>query len=473
MRTPTFFIRTYGCQMNELDSELIAAGLIEHGMAPAPDIQAADVVVINTCTVRDSAERKALGLLGLLARRKRERQPGLVLALCGCVAQARGRALLDEVAELDVVCGTRRFHRLPDMIRDALDGGARASDVADDDMPVAEAAYAPKRSFVQAARSAAVRSSRVKAFVAVMRGCDNYCSYCVVPYVRGREVSRPADEIVEEVAHLVERGVREVTLLGQNVNAYGRGLDEAMDFAHPQDFAGLLERVSAVPGLERVRFVTSHPKDIGPRLVEAIGALAPVCEYLHFPAQSGSDRILERMNRGYTRAHYLGLVEGLRERVPAIALSTDLIVGFPGETDEDFEQTVSLVEAVRYDGAFMFKYSPRPGTAAAGLDDDVPLDVKKARLQRLLALQNEISLEKNRALVGRRMEVLVEGPSRKKAERYAGRTRCNRIAVFEACPELVGRLVQVEVLDATPHTLHTRLGNQGQAPISREIGACP
>ena len=438
MHTPTFFIRTYGCQMNELDSELIAGNLVERGMAPAARIEGADVVVLNTCTVRDSAERKALGLLGLLARRKRERQPGLVLALCGCVAQAKGEALLREVAELDVVCGTRRIHRLADLVEHVLNGGDRAVDVADDDMG-------------DLRFEAALRSSRVKAFVSVLRGCDNACSYCIVPYVRGREVSRPPERIVQESRHLVGRGVREVTLLGQNVNSYGRRLDEAIDFP------GLLEQVSRVPGLERVRFVTSHPKDVGARLIEAIAGLPPVCESLHLPAQSGSDAVLERMNRKYTRAHYLGLVERLRERVPGIALSTDLIVGFPGETDAEFEQTVSLVREVRYDSAFIFKYSPRPGTAAAKLDDDVPLEAKKARLQRLLALENEISLAKNRALIGRRMEVLVEGPSRKRVERYAGRTRHNRITVFEPCPELVGEVALVEVLDATPHTLHTSL----------------
>jgi tRNA-2-methylthio-N6-dimethylallyladenosine synthase len=438
MSTPTFFIRTYGCQMNELDSALAADELAARGLAPAPTIEHADVVVLNTCTVRDSAERKALGMLARLAQRKRERRPGLVLALCGCVAQARGEALLAQVPELDVVCGTRRLSRLGELVQGVLDGGGRVIDLAEDEPPEARPQAAP-------------RASRVTAFVAVMRGCDNFCSYCIVPYVRGREASRPPERIVAEVRHLVERGVREVTLLGQNVNAYSGGPAEALDFA------GLLERVCAVPGLARVRFVTSHPKDIGARLIEAIAALPPVCESLHFPAQSGSDAVLSRMNRRYTRAHYLDLVERLRARVPGIALHTDLIVGFPGETDAEFEETVSLVEQVRYDSAFLFKYSPRAGTAAASLDDDVPREVKEARLARLLALQDAVSLAKNRALVGRPMEVLVEGPSRKSAERFSGRTRCNRIAVFEPCPELVGRLVQVEVLDATPHTLHTRL----------------
>jgi len=443
MHTATFFIRTYGCQMNELDSEFIAGDLVEHGLTPAATIEDADVVVLNTCTVRDSAERKAVGLMQLLAHRKRERQPGLVLALCGCVAQAKGEALFDEVPGLDVVCGTRCIHRVPELVQQALDAAAsgtpvRALAIEEDDLPDLR---------FEAAR----RSSRIKAFVSVMRGCDNFCSYCIVPYVRGRETSRPPDRIVSEVRHLVEHGFKEVTLLGQNVNSYGRGLEPAIDFA------GLLEQVCAVPDIARLRFVTSHPKDISPRLIEAIGALAPVCEYLHFPAQAGSDTVLDRMNRKYTRGHYLDLVEALRARVPGIALNTDLIVGFPGETDAEFEETVSLVETVRYDCAFVFKYSPRAGTAAASLDDDVPLDVKNARLQRLLALQNDISLEKNRALIGATMEVLVEGPSRRNPKRYAGRTRCNRIAVFEPCPERVGELVEVEVTDTTPHTLHTRL----------------
>ena len=437
MHTRRFFIRTYGCQMNDLDSELIAGGLVEHGLEPAASLDEADVVVINTCTVRDSAERKALGLLGLLARRKRERQPDLVLAMCGCVAQAQGDALLRKVPELDVVCGTHTIQHLPGLLQQAIEGRGRIVNTADSAGSVDDAMAGLRG-----------EAARIKAFVSVMRGCDNHCSYCVVPHVRGREVSRSPDSIVAEVRHLVERGVREVTLLGQNVNSYGRGLDEAIDFAQ------LLERLSAVDGLRRLRFVTSHPKDISDRLIEAMAALPPVCEYLHFPAQAGSDAVLARMNRGYTRSHYLGLVEKLRAHVPGIALSTDLIVGFPGETDAEFEATVSLVETVRYDGAFMFKYSPRPGTAAAALDDDVPLDVKKARLAKILTLQDEISLEKNRALVGRRMEVLVEGPSRKNPDRFTGRTRCNRIAVFEPCPQLVGELVTVEILDATPHTLH-------------------
>ena len=444
MSSPTFFIRTYGCQMNELDSEFIAGSLVEHGLAPAAGIEDAEVIVLNTCTVREAAERKALGLLGLLARRKRERQPGLVLALCGCVAQAKREALLTQVPELDVVCGTRRLHRLAELVQGVLDGGPRTSDVAEAALP-------------ELGLERTQHPSRVKAFVAVMRGCDNYCAYCIVPYVRGREVSRAPGPIVEEVHHLIERGVREVTLLGQNVNAYGRGLEP------PIDFAGLLERVAEVPGLARVRFVTSHPKDISPRLIEAIGALRPVCESLHFPVQSGSDTVLERMNRKYTRAQYLDLVERLRKRVPGIALSTDLIVGFPGETDKAFKETVSLVEAVRYDGAFIFKYSPRPGTAAATLDDDVPLEVKQARLQRLLALQDAISLEKNRALVGQRVAVLVEGSSRKNAERFTGRTRGNRIVVFEPCSERVGEIVSAEVLDVTPHTLHGRLTQPAEA----------
>ncbi|MBN1916761.1 MAG: tRNA (N6-isopentenyl adenosine(37)-C2)-methylthiotransferase MiaB [Verrucomicrobia bacterium] len=448
MGTRAFYIRTYGCQMNELDSELVAGGLVKAGFQAAASLEEAGVVVLNTCTVRDSAERKALGLLGLLARRKRERQPELVLVLCGCVAQAHGTALLERVPELNVVCGTRNIQHLPKFVRRAIEGAGPIVDIADDDM--VDLCYEP-----------GTRSGRVKAFVSVMRGCDNYCSYCVVPYVRGREVSRPAGGIVAEVRRLVERGAKEVTLLGQNVNSYGRGLDDANDHAGPRDFAGLLEQVGAVEGLRRLRFVTSHPKDISERLIEAIAGLPVVCEYLHFPAQAGSDTVLARMNRGYTRGHYLGLVEKLRARVPGIALSTDLIVGFPGETDAEFSETVSLVETVRYDGAFMFKYSPRPGTAAAALDDDVPLEVKKARLARILELQDEISLEKNRALIGRQMEVLVEGPSRKNAARYSGRTRCNRIAVFEACPERAGELVTVEIRGATPHTLHASLTESG------------
>lgn len=437
MKQAKVFIKTYGCQMNELDSEFIMGDVLARGFDQARSESDADIILLNTCCVREMAERKALGKMGLLGQMKREK-PDLILGICGCMAQKRKQQLLNEMPFLDIVCGTAQMGQLPEMISSVQKSRARQLRVEDDS--VGELDF-----------GAARRKSSVKAFVSIMRGCDNYCSYCVVPYVRGRERSRPPEQILAEIEKLAERGYKEVTLLGQNVNSYGKGL------AGKCDLVGLLEQINLIKGVERVRFVTSHPKDIGLRLVEAIAQFDKVCEHLHFPLQSGSDRILQLMNRKYAFHDYVRIVDALRTAIPDIALGTDIIVGFPSETEEDFEETVEAMRRIEYDSAFIFKYSTRENTAAAKLPDDVPLEKKKERNRILLQLQQEISLRKNRVAIGEEVEVLVEGPSKRNPNKMMGRTRQNKIAVFDGSSQLVGEILNLTVTDATALTLFCEL----------------
>jgi tRNA-2-methylthio-N6-dimethylallyladenosine synthase len=429
--------------MNELDSELMLGLLLAQGFSEAKSEEDADVVLLNTCCVREMAERKALGKMGLLGQMK-EKKPGLLLGICGCIAQKSKQKLLDAMPFLDIVCGTRQLGQLAEMIETARRNGTTQLRVEDD--------FVGKLDF-----RTARRKSPVKAFVSIMRGCDNYCSYCVVPYVRGRERSRSPEEIVAEVEDLARRGYKEVTLLGQNVNSYGKGLGVECDLV------GLLERINRVEGIERIRFVTSHAKDISPRLIEAMARLEKVCEHLHFPLQSGSDKILKLMNRGYTLDEYLRTVDALRRVVPDIALGTDIIVGFPGETEGDFAQTVEAMRAIEYDSAFIFKYSTREGTEAARLPDDVPLATKKERNRIVLQLQEGISLMRNRSLIGEQAEVLVEGPSKRNPRKMMGRTRQNKIAVFDGARDLIGRILNLTVTDATAVTLFCEIRQAGQS----------
>ena len=401
---------TFGCQMNKLDSELAAAELERHGMTLTPEPDDAGVVVINTCSVRRHAEERALSNLGRF-RRVKEQFPQFVLAVMGCMAQKEGERLLKAYPHLDIVCGTRRFVDLPDLVgRVRAEGGRYA---VTDDAPVTFE------------RSTAKRPDPYRAFVAIMRGCNNFCSYCIVPHVRGREISRPPEDVENEVRALVRGGCAEITLLGQNIDAYAAANSRLPD---------LLRRLDAnVPGLERLRFVTSHPKDISAELLRAMAELPSLCEHLHMPAQSGSTRILRAMNRGYTADRYREIIASAREIVPDIEIASDFIVGFPGETDEDFEATVSLVRECRFNQSFIFKYSPRERTKAAEMPDDVPLAVKQERNQRLLAVQEEVSRARQRAKEGRTFEVLVEGPSKRDKSRLVGRTRGNEIVVFPGC----------------------------------------
>ncbi len=430
-----FYLRTFGCQMNRHDSERIAGMLEARGWRRSRNAEKADLILLNTCSVRDHAEARVLGRLEAYRREKKKR-PQVAIGVLGCMAQVRGELLRDRFPELDLILGPGCFGRLPAEAAAALSGsGPRVADSFD-----------PDGNFF---RGPCLRENSLCAWVTVMRGCDNFCSYCVVPFARGREISRSPDEIVEEVRSLGEGGYREITLLGQNVNSY-RGMSLS---GSGVDFPGLLRRVNAVSGIDRIRFITSHPKDISPDLIRAIGELEKVCESLHFPAQSGSDAVLEKMRRGYTRDEYLAKARSLREAVPDISLASDFIVGFPGETDADFTRTLDLVREVRFERIFAFAYSPRPKTAAAAFPDDVPPEVKAARLQELLALQKTISGGKNRELIGKTVEVLVEGRNRKYGDRAEGRTRGGQMVFFPWEEGIKGEIVPVRVERATEASL--------------------
>ncbi len=409
----TFHIATYGCQMNVHDSEGLAGLLLAAGYAPAESEQAAEIVLLNTCAVRERPEQKVETKLGGLSARKRQGTLR-VAGVCGCMAEEHGQALLDRYPHLDFVCGTGRLEDVVALVQEALEGsrGVRTGEVRDG------STITPRR-----------HASRFRAYVDAIYGCTNFCAYCIVPHVRGPERSRPLASIVREVEDLAARGWVEVTLLGQNVNAYGKDLAPAAP-----DFADLLRAVDAIDGIRRVRFTTSHPADFGPNLLEAMAELPKVCEHLHLPVQAGDDRILTAMRRRYTRAQYLDLVRRARALIPDLSLTTDVIVGFPGETREMFENTLSLFREVRYDQAFSFIYVPRPGTTAATMQDPVPHAEKVARLEELAGLQKEISRERNEQLTGDAFEVLVDGPSDRDPTRLTGRTRANKLAIFPAAP---------------------------------------
>ncbi|MCA1990200.1 MAG: tRNA (N6-isopentenyl adenosine(37)-C2)-methylthiotransferase MiaB [Desulfarculus sp.] len=428
-------ITTFGCQMNEYDSARMLGILSELGYAPAESPETADLVLLNTCSVREKAQHKVYSFVGALREVKRQR-PGMIIGVGGCVAQQEGRQLLKDIPYLDLVFGTGALERLPELIAEAA-SGRRVACTDLDPGPLA-----PRR--------VALANPGLKAMVTVMQGCDNFCAYCVVPHVRGREKSRAAAQVVEEVAALAKAGVREVTLLGQNVNSY-------RDPEGGADFADLLEMVAGVPELWRVRFTTSHPKDLSPRLIEALAGIDKVMDQLHLPAQSGSDRILKAMRRGYTRARYLALVKDLRRRAPDLALGGDIIVGFPGETEADFQASLELIEAAGYDFLFSFKYSDRPFTKAIDLPGKIAEAEKSRRLARLQDRQREISLALHRAQVGKLEEVLVEGPAKRGTGLMTGRTRANRAVNFPGPPELAGRLVMVRVEQGLVNSLRGKL----------------
>ena len=434
---PKLHLITYGCQMNEYDSERVA-GLLKHERYELTDrAEEADLILLNTCAIREKAEDKVYSELGTLKRLK-ARRPDLLIGVMGCMAQLRQGAIQARAPQVDLVFGSPAIARVGELV-------AR---VRAERRPVLETGEGP---LVKITAKPEV-ASRLKAFVTVMEGCEKHCTFCVVPTTRGRERSHPPEAIAGEIEGLAAQGCREVTLLGQTVNAYGRDLDP------PTDLAALLERVDAIGGIDRIRFTTSNPYNLTRRLIEAIRDVPKVVEYLHLPLQSGSDRILERMNRGYTRARYLELIAELKETVPGIALSTDLIVGFPGETDEDFARTVEAVEAVGYDNVFAFRYSRRPGTPAAEMADQIPDVVKAERNTRILEVAGRVVAERSRSLVGRMMEVLVDGVSRKDAGQASGRTRCNRVVNFAAAGrDLVGEVVQVRITEALPHSLRGEL----------------
>ncbi len=427
----TYCIETYGCQMNKYDSEIVSGILHAAGYQRTERVEEAEVVLVNTCSVRENAERRVLGRLNAL-RVLKEAGKCRALGAIGCMAQRLRQRLCAQVPAVDFVLGPDEYRQLPGILAGLL-SGAEAASVAP--TSCGSEIYADVRP---------LRLPGISAWVAIMRGCNNFCSYCVVPYVRGRERSRSLDSVLHEVAELVAEGFVEVTLLGQNVNSYWDG-------AH--DFADLLAAVAQVPGLLRVRFATSHPKDLSPKLMRTIASHPVICKHVHLPVQSGSSKVLAAMNRGYTREQYLSLVAELRALMAEIALSTDVIVGFPGEVAEDFAATRALLEEVKFDAAYLFKYSPREGTPAARLSETVSEEEKQARLEELIALQKAITLEKNRARVGSVLEVLVEGPSRKSAHQLMGRTEGNMIVVLRGRGARAGSLVRALITGAEGHTL--------------------
>ncbi len=434
----TVFIKTYGCQMNERDSEAVAAMLRDRGYRTTGSERDADVILLNTCSVRDLAEQKALGKMGTLAHLKQQ-NPGVVLGYMGCMAQSRGAGLVEKQPFVDLVVGTQRFHHVPEYLDRLTHGAGQIVDVAEE---------SGSESTIKDHVIGTNGDRPVTAFVSIMQGCDMYCSFCIVPYTRGRERSRPIPEIVEEVERLVAGGVKEVTLLGQIVTSYGRKT------AGKSGFARLLEAVNEVKGLERIRFTSPHPKGFGDDLVAAYRELPKLCEHAHLPVQSGSNRVLKLMNRGYSRDWYLRIIEKLRAARPRMAVSTDLIVGFPGETDEDFAETESLMRAIEFDQAYIFKYSKRRDTPAAALTDQVSDEVKDQRNRALLASLNETMRRKHQALVGTTVEILVEGRSAKGGKRMFGRTRRNQIVVFDGSERHRGELLPVRVERATTTTLY-------------------
>jgi tRNA-2-methylthio-N6-dimethylallyladenosine synthase len=442
MTAPKYYVRTFGCQMNVYDSDKLADALhAAYGAEPAASPEDADILLFNTCSVREKAQEKVFHDLGRIKHLK-DRKPGLVIGVGGCVASQEGAAIVARAPYVDVVFGPQTLHRVPQLI-DARRATGR---------PQVDIAFPEIEKFDHLPPA---RRRGAGAFVSIMEGCSKYCSFCVVPYTRGEEVSRPLDDVLTEVAELAAQGVKEVTLLGQNVNAW-RGSVTAADAAGgslPADFSLLLEYVCDIPGLERVRYTTSHPKEFTPRLIEAHTRLTMLASHVHLPVQSGSDRVLAAMKRGYTALEYKSIVRRLRAARPDVTLSSDFIVGFPGETDADFEQTMQLVEDLRFDDSYSFLYSPRPGTPAASLTDDTPHEVKLARLARLKARIDSCAQDYSRAMVGSRQRVLVEGRSKRNPHELAGRTANNRVVNFAGDARLIGSYAEVTITAAVAHTL--------------------
>jgi tRNA-2-methylthio-N6-dimethylallyladenosine synthase len=443
------YIRTFGCQMNEYDSAKMADVLAAaEGLEPTDDPATADVILFNTCSVREKAQEKVFHDLGRVRQLKQAR-PGLIIGVGGCVASQEGAAIVARAPYVDVVFGPQTLHRLPQLI-----AARRATGTAQVDI-----------SFPEIEKFDALPPARVEgasAFVSIMEGCSKYCSFCVVPYTRGEEVSRPLDDVLTEVADLAGRGVKEVTLLGQNVNAWRGRMGGTAETA---DFALLLEYVADMPGIERIRYTTSHPREFTQRLIDAYVRLPALVSHVHLPVQSGSDRVLAAMKRGYTALEYKAIVRRLRAARPDVCLSSDFIVGFPGETEADFEQTMRLVDEVGFDASFSFLYSRRPGTPAADLADDTPHAVRLARLQRLQARLEANARALNDAMVGTTQRVLVEGRAKKNAAELAGRTDNNRVVNFAGPDRLLGTFVDVTIAQALPHSLRGRVRTAEPAPL--------
>lgn len=434
---PKYLIQTFGCQMNEHDSEKLSAMLEDMGYVQGMMVEECELIIYNTCAVRENAELKVYGNLGHLKLAKRK-NPDLKIAVCGCMMQQPHvvKELKSKYRHVDLIFGTHNLYKFPELLVKSIDSEKMLIDVWDVDGEVVEG----------------LRSNRkfeLKAFVNIMYGCNNFCTYCIVPYTRGRERSRTPEDIIAEIKELVANGTKEVTLLGQNVDSYGKTLENTIKFAE------LLRMVNDIEGLDRVRFMTSHPKDISDEVIYAMRDCEKVCEFLHLPIQCGSSRLLNKMNRHYTKEYYLEIIEKAKKEVPNIAFSTDLMIGFPGETEEDILDTLDVVEKVRYDSAFTFIYSKREGTPAAKMEDQIPDDIKHERFNRVLELVNKISGDINAEYEGKTVEVLVEGRSKQDETKFAGRTRQNKLVNFEGGnDDLIGKLVMVEIVEAKTFALN-------------------
>src|ERR1700719_175471 len=448
---PKFFIKTYGCQMDERDSEQVAHSLIARGYERAESELDADVVLLNTCSVRDMADQKALGKMGMLGRVAKDR-PHVVFGFLGCMAQARGASLLKNLPHVDLIVGTQKFHRVADYVGDALErkltramDDPRFSIVDVDEEPGSQSTIRHQR----------LAPKQATAFVSIMQGCNMHCTFCIVRQTRGAERSRTIEQIVAEVRELVSRGVNEVTLLGQIVNLYGR--HEFPKIGNKSPFVQLLDAVHEVEGLQRLRFTSPHPIGFREDLIDAYERLPKLVDHLHLPVQSGSNRILKAMHRTYTAEKYTDLVRQIRDARKGIAITTDIIVGFPGETEDDFNQTRALVEEIKFDNAFVFRYSPRRDTPAAGMADQIDERIKERRNHHLLEIVNESARRINERLVGRTLEVLCEGPSKTNPSRLMGRTRTNKIVLFETDQDVIGTFVDVRIERATGFSLYGTL----------------
>ena len=442
----TFHITTFGCQMNEHDSETLAGMLIEKGYVPAAERKDANIVIFNTCSIRENADKRFFGTLGQLKRRKTEQRENFTVCVCGCMMQQQH--IIDMIKAkypwVDVIFGTHNLHQLPELLDNLYKEKHKQLAIWEEGGEIVEGL--PAR-----------RLFKHKAFVNIMYGCNNFCTYCIVPYTRGRERSRDAEDILKEVQALAADGVKEITLLGQNVNSY-KGISR--ENSEKTDFTDLIYMLSEVDGIERIRFMTSHPKDISDKLIAAYGKCEKLCHYIHLPVQAGSSKVLKEMNRHYTREDYLEIVRKLREVDPDIAISTDIIVGFPGETEEEFEETLTLCEEVRYDSAFTFLYSVRKGTPAEKFENQIPEEIKHERFNRLVDVINRISAEKNAEYVGRIEKVLVDGPSKNNSKTYGGRTESFKLVNFRGTPDMSGQVIDVLITGANTFSLEGEVKNK-------------
>jgi tRNA-2-methylthio-N6-dimethylallyladenosine synthase len=432
----SYYIETWGCQMNEEDSEKLSGMLRNIGYNKTTVKEDANIIIFNTCCVRENAELKVYGNLGALKRLK-ERNPELIIAVCGCMMQQQGMSenIIKKYPFVDIIFGTHNSYKFPEYLNRVKQEGKSVIEILDKEEKIVEGIPVD-------------RESNIKAFVTIMYGCNNFCTYCVVPYVRGRERSRNPEDIITEIKVLVNKGYKEITLLGQNVNSYGKGLEGNMNFAK------LLRMVNEIDGLERVRFMTSHPKDLSDDVIYAIRDCGKLCDQIHLPVQSGSDAILKKMNRSYTREQYLNLVRKIKEEIPGVAITTDIIVGFPGETEEDFEDTLSLAAEVEYDSAFTFIYSRRKYTPADEMEEQIEDDVKHERFNRLVELINKISMKKNKEYKGKFVEVLIEGTSKNNENRMMGRTSSGKLVNFTGSKDNIGKITNVEITEALSFSLN-------------------